>query len=56
VFYRVLKIAVSHKPVRYQGLIANPKPRAMPPTPPPHARGHPPILKSPPADRPWRTV
>ena len=55
VFYRVLELAVGHKPVRYQDLIANPKPRAVPPTPPP-TRGHPPSLERPPANRPWRTA
>ena len=53
--YRVLELAVDHKPVRYQDLIANPKPRAVPPTPPP-TRGHPPSLERPPANRLWRTA
>jgi len=55
VFYRVLELAVGHKPVRYQDLIANPRPRVVPPTPP-RARGHPPSLERPPANRPWRTA
>ncbi len=55
VFYRVLELAVGHDPVRYQDLIANPQPRAVPPTPP-QARGHPPSLERPPANRPWRNA
>ena len=53
VFYRVLELAVAHAPVRYQDLIASQRPRAVPPVPP-HARGHPPSLDRPPANRPWR--
>ena len=53
VFYRVLELAVAHDPVRYQDLIARPRPRAVPPVPP-QARGHPPSLERPPANRPWR--
>lgn len=55
VFYRVLELAVAHDPVRYQDLIAEHRPRQVPPTPP-QARGHPPSLERPPADRPWRTA
>ena len=54
VFYRVLDLAVAHAPVRYKDLIASARPRALPPAPP-HARGHPPSLERPPANRPWRT-
>ena len=53
VFYRVLELAVAHEPVRYQDLIVAKRPRAVPPTPP-QARGHPPSLERPPANRPWR--
>lgn len=53
VFYRVLELAVAHDPVRYQDLIATKRPRPVPPTPP-KARGHPPSLERPPANRPWR--
>ena len=55
VFYRVLELAVAHDPVRYQDLIATKRPRAVLPTPP-QARGHPPSLEHPPANRPWRTT
>ena len=55
VFYRVLELAVAHDPVRYQDLIATKGPRAVLPTPP-QARGHPPSLEHPPANRPWRTT
>lgn len=55
VFYRVLELAVGHEPVRYQDLITNRQPRAVPPTSP-KARGHPPSLERPPANRPWRTA
>lgn len=55
VFYRVLELAVAHEPVRYQDLVATKRPRAVPPTPP-KARGHPPSLERPPANRPWRTA
>ena len=54
VFYRVLDLAVAHDPVRYKDLIASARPRAVPPAPP-RARGHPPSLERPPANRPWRT-
>jgi transposase-like protein len=53
-FYRVLELAVAHDPVRYQGLIASRRPRAVPPVPP-RARGRPPSLERAPANRPWRT-
>lgn len=55
VFYRVLELAVVHAPVRYKDLIATRRPRAVPPAPP-GARGHPPSLERPPANRPWRTA
>ena len=55
VFYRVLELAVAHDPVRYEDLIAEHRPRKVPPTPP-QARGHPPSLERPPAGRPWRTA
>lgn len=54
-FYRVLELAVTHEPVRYRQLIANPKPKKTPPLPP-GRRGHPPSLDRPPADRPWRAA
>ena len=38
VFFRVLELAVAHDPVRYQDLIANRRPRKVPPTPPAGAR------------------
>ena len=53
VFYRVLELAIAHAPVRYRELIATKRPRATPPVPP-QARGHPPSLERPPANRPWR--
>jgi transposase-like protein len=53
VFYRVLELAVGHDPVRYGDIIAGRRPRAVPPTPP-LARGKPPSLERPPANRPWR--
>ena len=55
VFFRVLQLAATHAPVRYQDLVAHTHPRALPPTPPP-TRGHPPSLERPPANRPWRAV
>ena len=55
VFYRVLELAVAHDPVRYKDLIVKRRRRRKPPTPP-QARGHPPSLERPPADRPWRTA
>lgn len=55
-FYRALELAVGHDPVRYKNLIANPRPRSVPPRPPPgERRPHPPSLDRPPANRPWRT-
>ena len=55
-FYRALQLAVGHGPVRYKSLIANPRPRQIPPRPPPPAEraSHPPSLERPPANRPWR--
>ena len=38
VFFRVLELAVTHAPVRYQDLIASHRPRKVPPTPPRGAR------------------
>lgn len=55
VFYRVLELAVAHEPVRYRDLIANPRPREVPPIPP-TSRGHPPSLERPPANRPGRAT
>jgi transposase-like protein len=55
VFYRVLELAVTHAPVRYEHLIATKRPRAVPPAPP-QARGHPPSLERAPANRPWRAA
>jgi transposase-like protein len=54
VFYRVLQLAVAHDPVRYRDLIANPRPGARAPHPPPQTRGQPASLERPPAGRPWR--
>jgi hypothetical protein len=55
VFYRVLELAVSHEPVRYQDLIVAPRPQAAPRVPP-RATGHPASLDRPPARRPWRAA
>lgn len=55
VFYRLLELAVGHEPVRYQDLILSKRPRKAPPTPP-RARGNPPSLDRPAANRPWRTT
>jgi hypothetical protein len=55
VFYRVLELAVGHDPVRYRDLVADPRPKKAPPTPP-GARGHPPSIERPRAARPWRTA
>lgn len=52
-FYRVLELAIEHKPVRYQELVATRRPRAVPPVPP-RTRGRPASLERPPAERPWR--
>ena len=54
-FYRVLELAVSHDPVRYQDLIARRRPRRIPPAPP-RKRGRPPSLQRSPANRPWRAT
>ena len=54
VFYRVLELAVTHEPVRYSQLIANPRSGKTPPTPP-KTRGHPHSLERPQQHRPWRT-
>jgi transposase-like protein len=56
VFYRVLELAAAHDPVRYRDLIANPRPGARPPLPPPRTRGRPASMERPPANRPWRTA
>lgn len=53
VFYRVLELAVDHAPVRYRELVANPKPKRVPPRPP-GGGGHPPSMDRPRAHRPWR--
>lgn len=53
VFYRVLELAVGHAPVRYRDIVAGQRPRTVRPTPP-QARGQPPSLERPPANRPWR--
>ena len=55
VFYRVLQLAVTHEPVRYRDLVANPQPKPVPPRAP-GGRGHPPTLDQPSADRPWRAA
>lgn len=55
-FYRVLELAVAHRPVRYQDLVASRRPRRVPPTPPQVRAYHPPSLERPPAKRPWRTA
>jgi len=52
-FYRVLELAIAHAPVRYHELVADPKPKPVPPRPP-GGGGHPPSLDRPRADRPWR--
>lgn len=54
VFYRVLELPSAHDPVRYRDLIANPRPGARRPLPPPRTRGNPASLERPPANRPWR--
>ena len=53
VFYRVLELAVGHVPMRYEDLIANRRPKKVPPAPPTR-RGHPMSLERPGANRPWR--
>jgi len=50
-FYRVLELAVAHGPVRYQDLVMNKRPNAVPPKPP-RQRGHPPSLERPFAEPP----
>lgn len=52
-FYRVLELAVTHAPVRYQDLIVERRPRSVHPVPP-VTHGHPPSLERPSAERPWR--
>ncbi len=54
VFYRVLKLAVDHDPVRYRQLVADSRPKKVPPVPP-ETRGHPPSLDRPRAGRSWRS-
>jgi len=49
-FYRVLELAADHDPVRYRDLIAS-QPRLRTPS----ARGRPPSMEHPSAERPWRT-
>jgi ISXO2-like transposase domain len=41
VFYRLLELAAGHDPVRYRNIVADKRPRKIPPTPP-SGRGHPP--------------
>lgn len=53
VFYRVLELAVAHPPVRCRDLVADPKPKRTPPSPP-ASRGHLPSLDRPRAAHPWR--
>jgi transposase-like protein len=55
VFYRVLELAIAHDPVRYQDLVANPRPSGTPRLPPP-TRGKPTSLERPRANRPWRSA
>jgi transposase-like protein len=55
VFYRLLELAIGHDPVRYRDLVAHPKPKAKPPTPP-GQRGHPPSIERLRAARPWRVA
>ena len=55
VFYRVLELAVTHEPVRYSELIANPRPSEAPRRPPTHS-GRPRSLERPRAGRPWRAA
>jgi len=55
VFYRALELAAGHDPVCYHNIVAGKRPRKTPPTPP-TARGHPPSLERPPAERPWRAA
>jgi hypothetical protein len=56
VFYRVMQLAVCHKPVRYHELILNPEPNKNPPTGRRAGCGHPPSLERPLAGRPWRAA
>lgn len=55
VFYRLLELAMAHDPVRYKDIVATKRHRTVSPIPP-QARGHPPSLERPPANRPWRTA
>ena len=52
-FYRLLELAITHEPVRYRELVANPEPKKTRPLPP-SGRGSPPTLDRPAAGRPWR--
>ena len=54
VFHRVLELAVTHEPVRYREIVANPSPGKVR-RPPPGTRGRPPALERPHAGRPWRS-
>lgn len=55
VFFRVLELAVAHKPVRYEDLVVKKRPRVSPAAPPgPGVRSGPPSLDRPDAGRPWR--
>ena len=54
VFYRVLKLAVDHAPVRYRDLVVDPRPKRVTPSPPgERGRAQPGPA---PAARPWRTL
>ena len=52
-FYRLLELAITHEPVRYRELVANPEPKKTRPLPP-SGRSSPPTLDRPAAGRPWR--
>jgi len=54
-FYRILELAVTHGPVRYQDLVMNQSPKPVPPRPP-NRRGHPPSLERSSPGRPWRKI
>lgn len=53
-FFRALKSAIGHPPVRYRDIAGGRRPRAIPPTPPPTRRS-PPTPDGPKSLRPWRT-
>ncbi len=52
-FFRLMELAVTHAPVRYENLILVRRPRATPPKSP-KRWSHPPSLHMPLQDRPWR--